>query len=628
MTSSPRLLFEGEDINEKYQLLSKIGSGGMGDIFLGIQRGAVDFSRLVVIKRIHSHLFQRGEHQQEERVRMFINEASLVASLNHPHIVKIYDFCIAGPSVAIVMEYVEGETLRLIRSGCVKNNIPLPLPLALRMILDACDAMQYAHDFTTHTGEPYQIIHRDIGLHNLMLDSNGYLKIIDFGIAKSTVKSDASAPGLIKGNPGYMAPDLFTELNPDHRIDIYALGLCLFELVTLRRAFRFESGVDFATIVQQVTVRELPPASTLVPNLPPGLDGVIAKAIHKKPDKRYQTVEEFSNALQPIAAGIQGNEPNLKKWFNQTFEKRVAQRREFGAKMSALAKKAVETSGVFSVNTDVTGTGMSAVSSVIAPPPSVSSVNPPPLPSKMNIGSSGTISSIEMFEPSSIYKLMGGMFLFFAACTVVVYLLFFRGQGGGERKPAIDNLIVQCDPNGALLSVNGRELGAIGPEGISLRVEPNQKHEIVISKKGYNDYVLPFMGPTDGAKVVNASLMKSEEEPSVAEVKPPDTNPAAVNSEMVFDGGNEPVAPASETGGSRPFGRRVKRPAISKGPPKGAQTTQKPPTTETPKQNPAALQDSKKRKIPLPDDNGHRIPILGDDDPPSNKKKTGSVPVL
>ena len=139
------------EFNQKYQLLAKIGAGGMGDVFLGIQRGAVDFSRLVVIKRIHDQGVPI--EYAEANAKMFLNEASVVASLNHPHIVKIFDFCMAGSSFCIVMEYVEGETLKYIASECAKQNVRLPVGLACSIIYDACTTLHYAHNATSNTGD-------------------------------------------------------------------------------------------------------------------------------------------------------------------------------------------------------------------------------------------------------------------------------------------------------------------------------------------------------------------------------------------------------------------------------------------------------------------------------------------
>ncbi len=516
MTEKTPPLFDN-DVNQKYQLLAKIGSGGMGNIYLGIQRGAVDFNRLVVIKCIHAHLFQQDEKFKEEHARMFLHEASLVASLNHPHIVKIFDFCIAGPSMSIVMEYVEGETLRYVHSKCAKYNEPIPVPLICRLILDACDALHYAHGSTSPTGEVRQVIHRDIGLHNLMLDSNGYLKVIDFGIAKSNVQSEMTSPGLIKGNPGYMAPDLFKEQVLDHRIDIYALGLCLYELLTLKRAFKFEGNVPFTQIIQEVFHRELPPPSDIVPDLPEGIDDIVSKATKKDRKERYQDIEKFADDLRSVAAGLKSSESDSKRWFSNHFDKRLRKRREFSARMLELARN--------------TGVLASQPPSNPSPPPSemvnLNSLTPTPTdagglatttPGFLNpspqTGSHGNNPATSAQPPmqaskfSNVHVLIGLVFTFFLGCAFVLYLFFFQTPSTTKASSAVDNLTVNCEPSGATLSIDGGELGLVGWGGLSFHVEPNEKHTIVLSKEGYRDYTLPFIGPSKGTKQINALLIE------------------------------------------------------------------------------------------------------------------------
>ena len=491
------------DINQKYQFLAKIGSGGMGDVFLAIQRGAVDFSRLVVIKRIHDY---QGQAYSEERTKMFLNEASVVASLNHPHIVKIYDFCMTGPFVCIVMEYVEGETLKHVFKSCKKFGRRIPVGLACRLILDACDALRYAHNSTSPTGESLQVIHRDIGLHNLMLDSNGYLKIIDFGIAKSNFQSDLTSPDLVKGNPGYMAPDVFTETTPDHRIDIYALGLCLYELLTHTRAFKFEKTVTLGQIIHEINDRELPPPSKIVSDLPDGIDLVVSKSIAKNREERYKTAEEFARELEAVSRPILMTGSEVGQWFTENFASRLKERREFGAKILEHAPK----------NDPFKDAPNSIPDNLPLSPLNLTSIAPTPAALG---GRSDVLPSPKSLNTFGLYKLLSVVFLLFSVCAVIVYFLFV-GESSRSEETAVDNLIIACDPPDAMLSIDGKELGLIGSEGIALHVEPGKEHEIVLSKDGFRKYTLPFIGPVSGSKHVNAALIKREEKPIATETPP------------------------------------------------------------------------------------------------------------
>jgi serine/threonine protein kinase len=183
------------DVRERYQLLAKLGSGGMADVFLAVQLGVEDFKRLVVLKRIHSHWLG-----QRDSFKMFIDEAQLVATLNHPHIVKIYDLTWMGSDVCIAMEYVDGESLAFVIRSLREQGERIPLPVVFKIVTEACDALSYVHAATMQDGEPLNLVHRDICPQNLLLDSNGYIKVIDFGIARSIGSNvDNTSPGVLKG---------------------------------------------------------------------------------------------------------------------------------------------------------------------------------------------------------------------------------------------------------------------------------------------------------------------------------------------------------------------------------------------------------------------------------------------
>lgn len=485
-------------------MLAKIGTGGMGDVFLASQRGAVDFNRLVVVKRIHN----RHVQHTEENTRMFMNEASLVASLNHPHIVKIFDFYMAADSVSIVMEYVEGETLKFIGSICNRNKRRIPFGITSRLILDACDALNYAHHSTSPTGAARTVIHRDIGLHNLMLDSNGYLKVIDFGIAKSDIQQDKTVPGLVKGTPAYMAPDLFTSASPDHRIDIYALGLCLYELATQSRAFHFSKNASLAEIMNEITTRELKAPSLIQSDLPPGFDEVLFKAIEKNPDNRYQTVEAFATDLKMVADRQLYTGAEVKGWFTTLFAKRIDERRSFGARLLENSRNARPGMPTSTMNVPDAGFQTSSMSRV----------------TQQDMAPQVTNVTQVVMDRSHIYKIVGAMFLFILAAVTVLYVVAFRGrevpQDAKQAQLAqvvlTDNVEVHSTPTDAILSVDGKELGMIGEAGLAFRVAPNVEHSLVISQKGFRDFSLRFAGPVDGVKQISASLVPLEEDDDVA----------------------------------------------------------------------------------------------------------------
>ena len=311
---------------DRYRILAKLGSGGMADVFLGMQLGEEYFQRLVVIKRIHSRWLK-----SKDALRMFVAEAQTVASLNHPHIVKMFDLARLDGDICIAMEYVAGENLDYIRKASKNSSQQIPLPIVCRIIIEACEALHYAHTATAPDGTSLDLVHRDVGPHNLMLDDNGYLKVIDFGIAKSSVQSDLTSPGMIKGNFSYLSPDLFRFEKIDCRADLYALGLVFYELVTLRRAVSFRKDVSVAEVIKRVLDVQLTQPSVLVPGMPKEIDTIVGMATHKDREQRYQTCEQMAAEVQNFAVHGCGlaNNRDVENWFQKTLKRRISKRREF-----------------------------------------------------------------------------------------------------------------------------------------------------------------------------------------------------------------------------------------------------------------------------------------------------------
>ncbi|MCA9547141.1 MAG: serine/threonine protein kinase, partial [Myxococcales bacterium] len=162
---------------ERYQKLALIGSGGMAEVFLGVQLGDEAFHQLVVIKRIRPDFLGQAQAQ-----RMFVDEARTVAKLSHPNIVRIHDLRALDDGLCIAMEYVDGESLSALLRVLAQRGERLPCPIACRLMVQACDALHAAHTAVDSQGLPLGLVHRDVSPNNLMLDRSGFLKVIDFGI--------------------------------------------------------------------------------------------------------------------------------------------------------------------------------------------------------------------------------------------------------------------------------------------------------------------------------------------------------------------------------------------------------------------------------------------------------------
>ncbi|MEO1173569.1 MAG: serine/threonine-protein kinase, partial [Myxococcota bacterium] len=314
------------DLQQRYRVLAELDYGGMADVFLALQVGAEGLSRLAVVKRMRAE-----PGAQDESTRMFLNEARLVATLSHPHIVKIFDLGWVNSDIAMAMEYVDGESLHYVYRESKRRETPIPIRVILKLMVEAAEALHYAHSATASDGSPLQLIHRDIGLQNLLLTRSGYLKVIDFGVAKTKAQTDVTTPGLIKGKIQYFAPETLTRKDIDGRADLYALGLVLYELVTLSAAHPFPRDATLAEVYERITTYVLPPVSAMRDDAPAALDGVIRRATEIDRDARFATGAEFADALRAVANGLGGlaSTTEVEEWFRASFALRLQERTEF-----------------------------------------------------------------------------------------------------------------------------------------------------------------------------------------------------------------------------------------------------------------------------------------------------------
>ncbi len=276
----------------RYFLLDQIAQGGMAEIYRARLASREGAGRLIVIKRI-----QAGYGSNNEFLQMFKSEIKVTMSLNHPNIAALFDFGSEDGLPYIAMELVDGKNLRQLMSRFAEVKQPFPVELAAFIIEQAACGLGYAHAFKDKiTGEPLNIIHRDISPQNILISYEGTVKVIDFGIAKATVNNEFTRAGVIKGKPSYLSPEQISGDHLDGRCDIFALGTVLWELLAGRKLFSGEN--DLAVLKQIESVQtHLRPPSAINPKVPKELDYIVLKALQKQPDKRYQTAVELQRAL-------------------------------------------------------------------------------------------------------------------------------------------------------------------------------------------------------------------------------------------------------------------------------------------------------------------------------------------
>ena len=260
----------------RFRVLAEIGRGAMGVVY---RAEDPTLGREVAIKTIT--LAGTPEERAHYEAR-FLQEARAAGGVSHPSIVTIYDFGREGDSAFMAMELLEGREVRdLIREGAI------PPPEAVEIAARVAEALAFAHE--------RGIVHRDVKPGNLMVLSDGRVKIMDFGIARLDEPAVKTATGLLLGSPRYMAPEQVAGRPFDHRADIFSLGVVLYEMLTGKAPF---AGDDIPALMFQVTNAAVPPPSRANPALPPVLDYILARALKKDPDERYGSAAEFAGDLR------------------------------------------------------------------------------------------------------------------------------------------------------------------------------------------------------------------------------------------------------------------------------------------------------------------------------------------
>ncbi len=309
----------------RYQLVKKLASGGMAEIYLARQQGLEGFEKLLVIKRILPHLAE-----DEEFIQMFLDEARIAARLNHPNIVQIFDLGAIGDHYFIAMEYIHGDDVRRVWKQSDAAGTALPIAHACRIVMDAASALDYAHKRTDPaTGKPLGIIHRDISPQNILVSFEGGVKIVDFGIAKAADSSNQTKSGVLKGKYSYMSPEQASGRKIDHRTDIFALGVVLYELLTGIRLFKRATEIE---TIKAVTECRVEPPSVLNPRVPTDLEPVVMKALVANPDQRYQEAAQLQLAIEEwlVQNRLPSSSAHLKAYMQEIYRDRLAEEARIG----------------------------------------------------------------------------------------------------------------------------------------------------------------------------------------------------------------------------------------------------------------------------------------------------------
>jgi len=300
----------------RYEILHRFASGGMADLYLARLSGEEGFERIMALKVIRSHL-----SAEPEFVKMFIDEARLASRISHPNVALTFDLGLVDGTHFIAMEYVDGESL-----GSLMRRTAPPIPYVLRIISDAASGLHAAHELCDVTGEPLNVVHRDVSPANILISYDGTVKVVDFGIARVR-GSLHTTRNSFKGKFGYMSPEQFSApLTVDRRTDIFALGVILYEMTTWTRLFR---GSTDAETVERVLHGEVPPPTEIVLNYPPALEPIVLRALERSPENRQQTADQLHEELEELIAetGMPIPSSAIGKLMREIFAERIAEKR-------------------------------------------------------------------------------------------------------------------------------------------------------------------------------------------------------------------------------------------------------------------------------------------------------------
>ena len=317
----------------RYELITRIGQGGMAEVQLALQRGPAGFEKLVVVKLVHDNLAT-----QKAFVDMLLDEARVAALVKHPNVVDIYDLGQADGRYFIAMEYLEGEPLlAVLRAGREGKRLD-PLSTG-RLIADTAEGLDAAHELRSMSGERIELVHHDISLGNIVVLYNGQVKLVDFGVAKATQTSVGKAK--VQGKFSYMAPEKLKGAPGDRRSDIFSLGCVFWEALTLKRLFR---GNTDAETMKQVLEMTIQPPSRINKDIPREYDAIVMRTLERDPAKRHQTAKELAVEIEELLrqSGYGAKNDKVARYMQEVFRPHIDARKklvqEVVAKGSASAQ--------------------------------------------------------------------------------------------------------------------------------------------------------------------------------------------------------------------------------------------------------------------------------------------------
>ncbi|MEZ4220979.1 MAG: serine/threonine-protein kinase [Polyangiaceae bacterium] len=275
--------------SQRYHIVERIAAGGMAEVYRGESAGIEGFRKKVAIKRVLPKLSANRDF-----INMFLDEARLGAYLSHSKCVQVFDIGQGAGAHFIVMEFVDGADLKEVLEFLQRHSGTMRMEVACRIAMDICEGLSYAHGARDHAGRPLDIVHRDISPHNVLMTRFGEVKLVDFGLAKASSHLTAEDEDIVKGKFGYLAPEVTRGEKSDQRVDIFAAGILLWEMLTGRRLFLGNTDVETFKLVRDAVI---PDPRQFRPDIADGVMNVLRRALAGNPAQRYATADDMARDL-------------------------------------------------------------------------------------------------------------------------------------------------------------------------------------------------------------------------------------------------------------------------------------------------------------------------------------------
>jgi len=275
--------------HQRYSIEQKLDVGGMAEIFLAKAQSVGGIKKQVAIKRVLPNLTSNKRF-----VNMFLDEARLSMGLTHANIVQVFDVGRADGAYFIVMEYVDGYNLRHLLQRIVETSVEFPIHHAAHILMEACKGLAHAHERVDENGHPLGIVHRDVSPPNVLVSKHGEVKITDFGLAKAVTQLEITDPGIVKGKYSYLAPEAAEGEDVDHRADLFAVGILLWEILCKRRLFQGKNDMETVDLIRKA---EVPSIQLFNKEVSDELEAIIMKALARDRRDRWPSARELCDAL-------------------------------------------------------------------------------------------------------------------------------------------------------------------------------------------------------------------------------------------------------------------------------------------------------------------------------------------